>query len=36
MAEHRIRTSVQAEMEKLWTDRMGNEDKILRNAELHC
>ena len=31
MAECRIRTSVQADLEKLWTKRMEKEDKIMLN-----
>ena len=31
LAEYRIRSSVQADMEKLWTERMEKEDKIMLN-----
>ena len=31
MAEHRIWTSVQGDLEKMWSDRMGKEDKIMTN-----
>ena len=31
LAQYRIRSSVQAEMEKLWTERMEKEDKIMLN-----
>ena len=38
LAEHRIRTSVQTEMEKTWMERMEKEDKIntnkVRDSEL--
>ena len=31
LAEYRVRASVQADMEKLWTERMEKEDKIMLN-----
>ena len=31
LAEYRIRTSVQADLEKLWTERMEKDDKIMLN-----